>query len=307
MYPLALITLFLTTALAVFGIAQLASDASERSHIRDRNALAAAERSDRRLSNRLDRAFRRTRLGATIDNHLAGGGVHWRPLTFLAFSVAAAIAAFVLVDAVLPLWMSAPAGVGGGYAVWAFVERARRKRKERFLGQLPDIARMIASGSQAGLSLQSALELAASDLDEPAGEELQRVATQVRLGQNMETALRDMVARMPSRDVGVMVSTLVIQQRAGGDLVSALSDLSDALESRRQTAREIKVMLVGAVFTAYVIPVLVVGLLLILNLSTPGALEELTSSLLGRVVLVVSGTLILVGYLMIQRITKVER
>lgn len=88
--------------------------------------------------------------------------------------------------------------------------------------------------------------------------------------------------------------------------MAALTDLSAALEARRQTARDVRVMLVGAVFTSYVIPVLVLGLLLLLNATSPGALDELTSSLFGRVVLLVSGGLTTLGYVMIRRITKVE-
>lgn len=306
MFLAALVLLFATTALAVAGLSQFAADATERANIRSRNALEVAEQRDRRLRVRVDAAFRRTALGHKVENHLVGAGVTTLPLVFVLAMAAAGVAAFVLVRTSLPLWMAVPAGVGSAYGLWWYVERIRRKRRERFLTQLPDVARMISSGSQAGLSLLSAIELAAGDLDDPAGEELQRVATQIRLGQNLDTALAALVERMPSRDVGVMVSTLVIQQRAGGDVVAALTDLSAALEARRQTARDVRVMLVGAVFTSYVIPVLVLGLLLLLNATSPGALDELTSSLFGRVVLLVSGGLTTLGYVMIRRITKVE-
>jgi tight adherence protein B len=293
-------------ARAVAGVGQLATDASERASIRSRNALELAERRDRRLTTRMDAAFRRTTPGRAVSHHLASAGVTWRPLSFVGLMAVSGTAGFLMTRSLLPLWLAVPAGLGAAYGVWSYVERIRRRRRERFLAQLPDIARMISSGSQAGLSLLSAIELAATDLDDPAGEELQRVASQIRLGQDLETALKALVERMPSRDVGVMVSTLIIQQRAGGDVVAALSDLSAALDARRQTARDVRVMLVGAVFTSYVIPVLVLGLLLLLNLSSPGALDELTSSFFGRVVLVVSGSLTAIGYAMIRRITKVE-
>lgn len=298
--------LALTTLLLVGAISQLAADAAERRAIRARNALEDAERRDRKLLNRLEAAFRRTDVGERLSTYLIGGGVGWSPLTFLALSAGGALAAYVVIRQVLPLWIAVPAGVGGGCAAWWYVERQRRRRRDDFIAQLPDVARMISNGTQAGLSLLSAIELAGSDLDDPAGVELRRVASQNRLGQSIEDALGDLVRRMPSRDVGVLVSTMIIQQRAGGDLVRALADLARTLQARRDTAREVRLMLVGAVFTSYVIPALVLGLLLLLNLTNPGALDQMVSSLFGRVVLVVAGAMTAAGYLMIQRTTRID-
>lgn len=298
--------LALTTLLLVAGLGQLAADAADRAGIRRRNALAEAERRDRRLWTRLDAAFRRTQPGHDLETHLAGGGVSLRPLTFLVVAIGAALLTGRLVDTVLPWWLAVPAGLGAGWGCFRWVERLRSKRRDHFINQLPDVARLISNGSRAGLSLLSAIELAAGDLDDPAGEELELVASQIRLGQSLEAAMAAMVERMPSRDVGVLVSTLVIQQRAGGDVVEALSDLAETLESRRDTAREVRVMLVGAVFTSYVIPLLVVGLLVLLDLTSPGALDTLVGGAIGRVVLLIAGGMTALGYVLIRRITKVE-
>jgi tight adherence protein B len=301
-----LVALLVTVGLAVAGLGQLAADVGEKALIRKRNALEEAERQDRRLINRLDAAFQRTTPGHRLALHLQGAGLGWRPLSFVGLAVVAGAAGYWFTARVLPTWLAVPAGLGAVYAVWGYIERARNRRRTRFIGQLPDVARLIANGSQAGLSLVRSIELAEGDLEDPAGEELRQVAAQIRLGQDLDRALSAMVERMPSRDVGVMVSTLVIQHRAGGDVVEALTDLAQTLEARREVKREIRVMLVGAVFTSYVIPVLVVGLLLLLNLTSPGALDQMVSSLAGRIVLIVAGVMTTTGYLMIRRITKVE-
>jgi tight adherence protein B len=300
-----LVALVATIGLAVAGLGQLATDAAERAEIRRRNVLEAAERRDRKLLNQADAAFQRTSFGRLLANHLHGAGVSWRPLTFAAATVGVVLLSYRVIDGVLPTWLAVPGAVLAGYGVWRYVERARNKRRTQFINQLPDVARLIANGSQAGLSLVRSIELAQHDIDEPAGGELRQVAAQIRLGQDLDRALMAMVERMPSRDVGVMVSTLVIQHRSGGDVVEALTDLAHTLEERREVQREIKVMLVGAVFTSYVIPVLVVGLLLLLNATSPGALDEMVSSAFGRIVLIVSGGLTALGYVLIRRITRV--
>ena len=65
--------------------------------------------------------------------------------------------------------------------------------------------------------------------------------------------------------------TLIIQHRAGGDLVRALQDLSSTLDTRRETLREVRTLMAGAVFTSYVVPLLGVGALLCSTRSTPDA------------------------------------
>ena len=45
------------------------------------------------------------------------------------------------------------------------------------------------------------------------------------------------------------MTTLVIQQRAGGDTVRALNELGHTLEARKDLLREIRTLLSGSVFT----------------------------------------------------------
>lgn len=298
--------LMITTGLLVASLGAFATDAAARARIRNRNALAVAERRDARPWNRLDAALKRTDAGAGLDSYLIGAGLSIKPLTFVVLAVAVAGAAYVITRSVLPVWLAVPAAPLAVYGLTRWVERRRRKRRELFIQQLPDVARLVSNGSKAGLSLLSAVELAAEDLDEPAGSELELVASKVRLGESFDRSLLSMSERLPSRDVAVLVSTMVIQQRTGGDVVEALNDLAQTLESRRNTAREVRLMLVGAIFTSYVIPFLVLGLLLLLNLTSPGALDEMVSTLFGRVVLILAGIMTMIGYAMIRRITRTD-
>ena len=76
-----------------------------------------------------------------------------------------------------------------------------------------------------------------------------RIAEEIRIGQPFERALESLGERLPSREVAVLMTTIAIQQRAGGDTVRALSDLAATLEARRETQREIKTLLSGATAT----------------------------------------------------------
>jgi tight adherence protein B len=52
---------------------------------------------------------------------------------------------------------------------------------------------------------------------------MRTVVEQLQLGQPLDAALESLRERLPSREVSVLMSTLTIQQRAGGDTVRALA------------------------------------------------------------------------------------
>ena len=49
------------------------------------------------------------------------------------------------------------------------------------------------------------------------------------------------------------MTTIIIQQRAGGDTVRALQELGGTLEARKDLIREIRTVLSGSVFTSYIV------------------------------------------------------
>ena len=63
--------------------------------------------------------------------------------------------------------------------------------------------------------------MAAEELEAPAGEELAKVADQLAVGHSMDDALGELAERLPSRELVVLVTTLVLSNRAGGTVVAA--------------------------------------------------------------------------------------
>jgi tight adherence protein B len=111
---------------------------------------------------------------------------------------------------------------------------------------------------------------------------------------------------MPSRELGVLVSTLVIQQRSGGDLVNALSEMAATLDARKDTLREVKTIMSGAVASAYVVAAMGIGIVFLCDAIQPGSVDKLTHSALGIALLLVAATLYTIGLVVIRRITRVE-
>ena len=149
---------------------------------------------------------------------------------------------------------------------------------------------MLSNGTSAGLSMQQAVRMASRELADPAGAELRRVVEEIQVGRPVEDALEALRERLPSREVAVLMTTIVIQQRAGGDTVRALGELAATLDARKDLRREITTLLSGVVFTSYIVAGIGGATILLINAISPGVTQDMTSSPVGLAGLVVAGS-----------------
>jgi len=293
-------------ALAIVGTRELVAGAALRSSLRARTMPEPETPRIQRIYVALDNGFRRTRVGDKIARDLVTAGVGWRAIDFGAVCLAAFVIGYELAGLFAPGWIGLLVGAACIRGVWGWLNWKRGRRRLAFTGQLPDLSRTLANGTQAGLSVTGALEIAVAELEDPARTEIHLVLAEVRIGQSFERAMEHMGERMPSRELAVLVSTLVIQQRAGGDLVRALGDMTTTLEARKDLLREVRTQMAGQVAVAYVTAALGVLTLITVNLIQPGIIHRMTSSALGLVVLGLALTLYVVAFILMRRITKVE-
>ena len=229
------------------------------------------------------------------------------PVDFVAIVLVGGFLASVVLTLLTPkivAFLLGYAFVVGGLRWW--VERQRAKRRDAFMDQLPDLARMLSNGTQAGLSIAGAVQMAARELEDPAAAEMAAVVQEMRLGQPLDRALERLQQRLPSREVAVLMTTIIIQQRAGGDTVRALQELGGTLEARKDLIREIRTVLSGSVFTSYIVAGIGIATIVLMNIFTPGVMREMTSSLPGLLALGIAGSLWAVAFVLIRATTKVD-
>jgi tight adherence protein B len=298
--------LLVTTIVTLLALRVFLRDRAERAAMAERSALELAERRASRLRYRLDRRLLRTPLGRALGVRIGSAGARIMPVDFIMLCAGAFSGGTALLNVLLPLWLALIGGVVCVRLCFVWVERQREKRRLAFVTQLPEVARLLSNASSAGLAIRAAIDMAADELDSPASDELRLVNEELALGQSVSKALENLERRMPSRDVGVLISTLVIQQRAGGDLVNALQDMADTLDQRRDLTREIRTVMAGSVATGYMVAGLGAVTVFLMNAITPGVLDDLTSSVPGLIAVGFAGGLYLLGFLLIRKVTRVE-
>jgi tight adherence protein B len=298
----------LTCVLAVAGVHTYARGRAQRAALVDRlSATGQVPSTGRpRRFRGLDRRLRRTRLGRTLERKLAATGLDITPGEFFASMVATVVALWLVGQATLAPFFGPLAGLLGVWAAWQYLNWQRQKRIERFINQLPELARILANATSAGLALRTAIGMAAEELEAPAGEELGKVANQLAVGHSLDDALGELAERLPSRELVVLVTTLVLSNRAGGQVVGALRNLTETLEERKETRREVRTQLSQVSMTSYAVPVLGVGALFLMDSVKDGALDRMTGSPLGQAAVIIAFALYAVGFLLIRRMSRID-
>lgn len=292
--------------LALAGIVVFVAGMTQGRSLADRSVRAKPDSLSSRFAASADRRLRRSEVGRRLAQWLAGSGVAIAPSTFVAACLLAMLTGYLVTGLIFPVSLALFCGLCCAGACFAWVGRQRAQRSFAFIAQLPEIARLLGNGAQAGLSLGRAVERAADELDEPAASELGHVVAELRLGRSLDDALLRLRDRLPSREVGVLMSTLIIQQRAGGDTVRALQDISETLEARKDTLREVRTLMAGAVFTSYVVMAMGIGTIFLMNVLSPGVLDKMLGSLAGIAAMSVAAALYGVAFVLIRTTTKIE-
>ncbi|WUH97446.1 type II secretion system F family protein [Spirillospora sp. NBC_00431] len=304
--PVILVCLAVVLALGTWGLYEYFRGVNQRRILSARGALDDGERVASGALDRLDRALRRTELGRAIDRRIVASGSRMKVSTFAFIAtVGGGTAVFVLGSWMAPVFGVA-AAIGVVFLLLTYLRRKEERRRDAFVAQLPELARVLSNATSAGLVLRTALELAADELDDPARGELKRTSDALRLGQPVEQALRDLADRMPSRELAVLVSTLVVSARAGGSLVTSLRTIADTLEERKEIHRQIKTIMGEVVVTNYAVGAMGVGGLVMLNMIMPGSLQAMSENVIGQVILTVAAVAFTLSVLIIRRLTRVE-
>lgn len=179
------------------------------------------------------------------------------------------------------------------------------KLKQKMVLQLPEICRTLANATRSGMTLNQGIQLVAQEIGMPAKAEFKKLAYELSLGVEFDTALRQMEKRLDIREFQLFVATLLIQKKAGGNLFAVLDEMSETLEERILLHQEIKTMTAEQRYVAYIVPVIPIFLVLMMNNIVDGFIDPLFSGA-GIILLLIflAGT---VGtFLLVRKITNIK-
>jgi tight adherence protein B len=186
------------------------------------------------------------------------------------------------------------------------LDRAIAKRQQKFHNQLLDVLLLITGAVKAGYSLMQALDLAVKEIPAPASEEFGRVLREIRFGISLEGSLFNLVERMASDDIQIVVTAIIINSQVGGNLSTVLDSTISTIRDRMHLVGEIRSLTSYAQYVGNFLSLMPFIMGFILFLMAPDFFAPVKTSLVTQVILVMALFGLIIGNIWIRKIVKIK-
>ena len=270
------------------------------------------------VADRLDKAIGDRGFTQKIKQRIAQADVKLRVSEYIIiwiFSIiGVSVLAFILFDGSIPL--SAAGGVIGSLIPRIVINRMGTKRIQTLEDQLSDTLNLWVNALKSGYSVLQGMESIATELPPPVSKEFERVVQEMRLGLGMEQALDNMLRRVPSEDLDLVVTAVKIAREVGGNLAEILDVISFTIRERVRIKGEIRTLTAQNRASATIItflPIALAGILYVINKpyvvelfvkETPWVIQDVLPC--GWVVVGIALIMIAIGAAVIRKIVDIE-
>lgn len=194
--------------------------------------------------------------------------------------------------------------VVAGYLPIANLSWQRHRRIKAFNAALPDCIETCSRSLRAGHSIVAAINIVTELATEPAKTEFSEVFKKQTYGLPLRDALLQMLERVPSSDLQVMVTGILVQKDAGGNLAEILDRTADVIRARLRIQGEIRTHTAQGRMTGWILFLLPIIMMLAINFVTPGYSNVLFRDPFGKEMLYVGMALLVLGGILIRQIVK---
>jgi tight adherence protein B len=196
--------------------------------------------------------------------------------------------------------------IGGlGLPQW-YVGFAIKRRQKKFVDEFSNAIDVIVRGVKSGLPVNECLKIIAAEAPKPVNEEFEQLVEGFRIGLSLEQGMTRMYERMPLQEVSFFGIVLLIQQKTGGNLAEALTNLAGVLRGRKLMEGKIKALSSEAKASAMIIgalPFLVMGAV---KLSSPSYLDPLFMTKPGNFILLGAGCWMSMGIFVMRKMMQIK-
>jgi tight adherence protein B len=181
-----------------------------------------------------------------------------------------------------------------------------KKRLKCLNEQLSDALSLISSSLKVGYSFFQAIETVANEMNGPIAEEFKVLQKEINLGTPTEAALENMLKRVTSDDLDLVITAVLIQRQIGGNLSEILDNITATIRERVRIKGEVKTLTAQGRLSGIIISLLPPSLCGTLFLINREFMEVLFKSSLGIAIIVFSLIMELMGIFFINKIVKIE-
>ncbi|MEW5693972.1 MAG: type II secretion system F family protein [Candidatus Hydrogenedentota bacterium] len=260
-----------------------------------------------KLSATFGKLFLMEKYQEKLLKKLARAGMKWKPseFIFLKFCIGVGAMLFGLIFLRSLIWM-----LGFGFIGWLFpdiiVWKKTGARIKAFNDQLVDALVMMSNSMKAGYSFLQALDLVARESHYPMNDEFKRVLRETGLGAPIEDSFAGLLDRVPSEDLDLVLTVVMIQRQIGGNLAEILDKIAHTIRERIKLLGQIQALTAQGRMSGIVITALPFALYFIMHLLEPEKMSTLYKEKVGWVLIAIGLIMQSIGAVAIKKIISIE-
>jgi tight adherence protein B len=251
---------------------------------------------------------RNKRKKVPLEGRITQAGLSWTVKQFYIYSLIAGLGlgAFIFfVDGNIAVTLGATLVGGLGLPRWLLGFLSKRRLKQ-FVENFPEAIDVIVRGIKAGLPLGDCLRIVANEAHEPLKSEFRQIVEAQAMGLSIGEAVDRLVLRIPLAEASFFSIVINIQQKAGGNLSEALSNLAAVLRDRKKMRGKIAALSSEAKASAGIIgalPFVVAGLVYI---TSPAYMVLLWTTTTGELVMGACAIWMVIGVFVMKQMISFE-
>ncbi len=263
------------------------------------------------LAQRLERAVEKTTWAEKTATKLARADLRLTVGEFVLAKLVATLGAFAFglffarTNGALAFLVALAFALPGSFLPDLYAGFRAGQRIKKFNLQLGDAIMLLANSLRSGYSLLQSMELVSRESPAPMAQEFVRVVREVGLGISYQDAMSNMLRRIPSEDLDLLITAINIQHEVGGNLAQILDTIGHTIRERIRIKGEISVLTAQAQISGYVIafiPIILGFVLYMINPSYMGGLFVWPFICMP----IGAGILVFIGFLIMRKIVAIE-
>ena len=182
----------------------------------------------------------------------------------------------------------------------------KRRRDRKFGYQLVDALMNVSNALRSGFSLPQTFELIQREMGRPISQEFRLVNQETRIGVPMEQALEHLLQRMPSEDLDLVVTAILVSQEVGGSLAEVMDNIARTIRERHVIEGKVRALTAQGRMQAVILGSVPILLAVVINYLNPGLFRPMIATFAGWALFGVILVLEVVGLLVVRKIIAIE-
>ena len=186
------------------------------------------------------------------------------------------------------------------------ISHRKKERINTFNQQLNEGTMIISNSLKAGYSFLQAIASVSEETKDPFAKEFKKLLKEMSLGISEEVALRNMLNRMESKDLLLIVNAILIQKDIGGNLSEILDNIADTIRERQKVQNELKTLTAQGKLSGFIVMLIPFFLGITIYLLNRDYMILLFTTPLGIGMIIVALVNQILGLIIIKKIINID-